>query len=302
MDFSTINKFVQDGFVLYDPKINNQTLIKARDSFEKIIKICQNQKYKYVRVYDDYSNLINIAGIEMIFDEDLIDQNIINLVEESKIVSIAKKILNNEDFVLVLSRYHVTKKYTHLGIWHRDAEPNNPDSVQLNIYLYDETGMEIIPKSHNRNNSDTEEEILNKFPYNHIPSQFPIKAKAGDVCIFNPSLIHRGKTTKDRVHLHFRFIKKKKLNKKSFLIDKSFLKKFDIENELLTVISNSLDYENRKLRNEHVFKNNIRSKLLRLVRRFLHTFLFFLPIQNKLNSFFSVRPCLNKRSIFKIKN
>ena len=86
-----------------------------------------------------------------------------------------------------LSRYHVTKNFTHLGIWHRDAEPNNLDSLQLNIYLYDETGMEIVPRSHTRHNLDSEEEILKKFPYKDLSSQFPITSKAGDVCIFNPS-------------------------------------------------------------------------------------------------------------------
>lgn len=295
------DKFKKDGFIIYNPKINYNTIINARESLKKIITICQNHQYQYVRVYDDYSKKINIAGIEMIFDEEIIDQNVINLIQESNIINIAKKILNDEDLILVLSRYHVTQKYTHLGIWHRDGKPNSLDSLQLNIYLYDETGMEIVKDSHTRHNFELEEQVLNTYRYKDLPSQTPITVKAGDVCVFNPSLIHRGKTHKDRVHLHFRFMRKKQLNKKFFSISKNYLTKLDINNDLLEVLNNSLDYENRELLKKYVFKRDVKSKFMRLIRYMIHNFLFFLPIQNKLNSFFNVRPCLNKRSILKIK-
>ena len=299
MNELNINKFIQDGFLIYNPKINSQTLISAQDSFIKILEICKNQQYNFVRVYDDYSKDINLAGIEMVFDEDLIDQNIINLVQESKIINTAKKILNDDDIVMLLSRYHVTNKFTHLGIWHRDGKPNILSSLQLNIYLYDEVGMEIIPNSHTRKNSDEEEKVLSNFRYKDLPSQSAITAKAGEVCVFNPSIIHRGKTFKDRAHLHFRFIRKKQLNQKFFSINKNYLKKLSINNDLFKVLENLLDYENREFRLKYVFKNDIRSKLMRLTRYIIHNFFFFLSMQNKLNSFFNVRPCLKKRSFFK---
>ena len=86
-----------------------------------------------MRVYDDYSRKINLAGIEKIFDQKIIDQNIINLIEESKIFDIAKKLLNEEEVVMTLSRYHVTRNFSHLGIWHRDEKPGEMNSNQKNI-------------------------------------------------------------------------------------------------------------------------------------------------------------------------
>ena len=221
MEESKLSEFKDNGFCLFKSRINYQTLMKAQKSFHKILNICNNRKYDYVRVYDDYSNKINLAGIEMIFDKDIIDQNIINLVQESQIISIAKRLLNEDELVMSLSRYHVTKNFTHLGIWHRDGEPNKLDSVQLNIYLYDETGMEIIPNSHTRDNFEYESKVLKQLPYNDLPEQLPLKVNGGDICAFNPSLIHRGKTLKDRAHLHFRFTKKSQVVKKNNIIEKN---------------------------------------------------------------------------------
>ena len=299
MEEFNFTKFKEEGYLIYNPKNNNELLFKAQKSFEKILKNCQNQKYNYVRVYDDYSHNINIAGIEMIFDKDIIDQNIINLVQESKIINFAKKIFNNDEFVMTLSRYHVTKNFTHLGIWHRDGEPNTLNAFQSNIYLYDETGMEIVPQSHVRNNNESEEKVLRKFPYKDLRLQTPVTVKAGNVCVFNPSLIHRGKTFSDRAHLHFRFTKKNYLNKKFFLINKDYLKNFKINEEWLKVLDHSLNYENRESNNEYIFKNDFKSKLFRVIRYIIHNCLFFLPVQNKLNGIFKVRPCLNKKYIFK---
>ena len=69
MNEINFGKFIQEGFFIYNPNFNNQILINAQDSFKKTLEICQKKEYNYVRVYDDYSATINLAGIEMIFDE-----------------------------------------------------------------------------------------------------------------------------------------------------------------------------------------------------------------------------------------
>ena len=123
------------------------------------------------------------------------------------------------------------KKFTDCGSWHRNEKPNKLNQCQSNIYRDDETGMEIVPQSHGRNNKESEEKVLRKFPYKDLPSQTPITVKAGNVCVFNPSLIHRGKTFNDRAHLHFRFTKKNYLNKNFFLVNKDYLKNLKINKE-----------------------------------------------------------------------
>lgn len=80
-------------------------------------------------------------------------------MKRKKIIKIAKNILQDENIQLTLCRYHLTSKYSHVGIWHRDGRPSALETIQLNIYLYDENGTEIIPESHLRD--DNEEEKIN---------------------------------------------------------------------------------------------------------------------------------------------
>ena len=54
-----------------------------------------------------------------------------------------------EDIKLTLSRYHLTENISHVGIWHRDNSVGQKlNSIQINFYLFDEQGIQIVPKSH----------------------------------------------------------------------------------------------------------------------------------------------------------
>ena len=289
---------LEDGYIIYSPNYTIETIKKSQEEFKKILSKCENKEYEYVRVYDDYSNKINIAGIEMIFDKDLINQSIINLVEESEILSVAKNLLEDQNLIMTLSRYHVTKKFSHIGIWHRDGEPNRLDTIQMNIYIFDETGMQIVPKSHIRNNLDIEKNILKKSPFKNLPNQKFITIKSGNVCVFHPSLLHRGISLKDRAHLHFRFVRKKDIVLKKQEIDKRYLSHYKLSENLFGLLDSSLDYENKFFHKKNYFTLSLKQTFIRIVRFCIHKFLFFLPLGNKLFSFFNVRHCLKLRSLF----
>lgn len=289
------------GYCEFDPNHNINTLNKSKAIFRKILKKCENGLYKKIRVYDDYLLKINVSGIENVFDKEIIDQEILDLISNSNIINIAKSILEEEEIILTLSRYHVTNDITHCGIWHRDGKPNELESVQVNLYLLDETGMEIISKSHLRNNYDYEDEVLNLKPYSNLLNSKKISVTAGKVLAFNPSLIHRGKSLKRRAHLHFRFTKKKNLTKKadkSFSLD--FLDNYSIDSNLKNLLIKSAEYgyiyETEDYNNNSKLKKNI----LRIIRFFIHKFLFFLNYDNKLYQKFNVRPCLSMRKIFNL--
>ena len=119
MEKSEIKSFQENGFLIVENSIDSTILNKARDSYNQLYLKAKKGKYPYVRVYDDYSNKPNLAGIEMVFNPEIIDQNIINLLNQSKILDYAKKILGN-DIKLTLSRYHLTENISHAGpAWER---------------------------------------------------------------------------------------------------------------------------------------------------------------------------------------
>ena len=289
------------GHCEFDPNHNINTLNKSIDIFQKILKKCENGFYKKIRVYDDYLLNINVAGIENVFDKEIINQEILDLISNSNIVNIAKSLLEDEEIILTLSRYHVTNNITHCGIWHRDGKPNELDSIQVNLYLFDEIGMEIIPKSHLRNNFDYEDETLRLKPYSNLSNSEKISVAAGKVLVFNPSLIHRGKSLERRAHLHFRFTKKKRLPKQT---DKSFslkyLENYSIDSNLKNLLIESAKFGYIYDTEDYFHSNTLKKSILRIIRFFIHKFLFFFNYDNKLYQKFNVRPCLSMRKIFNL--
>ena len=298
------NKFYfdQDGYFILKPNFNDENFEKAIVAFQNILKKCQNELYKKIRVYDDYFFKINVSGIENIFDEQIINQDILNVINESGIVDIAKNVLQEDELILSLSRYHVTNHASHLGIWHRDAKHSSSDSVQINIYLFDETGMEIVKDSHKREDSQKESLIMNSKPYSSLENVSHLSTKAKNIIAFKPSLIHRGKTLKNRAHLHFRFTKKKALPN---LIDKSksldYLDNYKIDKKLKDLIIDSARYGYIYDAKNYYRKKNFKENFLRILRYCIHKFLFFFDYDNKIYLKFSVRPCLNIRKFFRLK-
>lgn len=293
--------FAENGYCVVNLNLNYQILDSARKAFFSILQKTKKEIYKKVRVYDDYTLTANIAGIENIFDQDIINQDILNLINESNIVNLAKFILDEDDIVLYLSRYHVTNDYSHLGIWHRDEEPNNLQSVQVNIYLYDETGMDIIPNSNKRENLMEENLVFNTCRYLSLKNSTPVSMNAGQVLVFDPSLIHRGKTLNNRAHLHFRFAKKNFLQKredKSHTLD--YLNSYNINQELKNTLLSSARHGYIYDCDEYIHKKNVKLQIHRIIRYIVHKFLFFLPYNSKIYGFFNVRPCLVKRKFFNI--
>ena len=68
----------------------------------------------------------------------------------------------------------------------------------------------------------------------------------------------------------------------------------------LKKLTNILNSINLNLK-EYKFKNNFRSFILRIIRNFIHNFIFFLSLESKLYSVFWVKPNLRLRNLFKLK-
>ena len=88
-------------------------------------------------------------------------------------INYAKNILG-ENIKLTLSRYHLTENVTHVGNWHRDALPNKElTSLQINLYLFNEKGIQILPKSHLKELSDENKLKISKSPFSSLKN-FPL--------------------------------------------------------------------------------------------------------------------------------
>ena len=109
------NILKENGYLVIPKQIDDKIIFNAQKSFCKIKEKAKHGIYPFIRVYDDYSLSNNLAGIEMSFHKDILDQQIINFIEKSNIIKYAKSILG-EDIELDLSRYHLTENFSHVGI------------------------------------------------------------------------------------------------------------------------------------------------------------------------------------------
>ncbi len=91
--------------------------------------------------------------------------------------------------------------------WHRDVHPidmgpmrlqqaavieNGPTYIQLNIPLYNDDVLWVVPGSHVRLNTTTENERLSGNDRIPLPGGVPVKLRAGDGVVYNNHLLHWG--------------------------------------------------------------------------------------------------------------
>ena len=291
-----------NGYSIIQNCLDRDIIYKAQTAFKSILNKVKKKEYNYYRVYDDYSLVPNISGIEMVFHPNIINQDIIDFITNSKLLDIAKEILG-EDIYLELSRYHLTENYSHVGIWHRDASITDPqEAIQLNIFLFDEQGLQVVDGSHKNDSFISSKEIIDR-PFIFIKNSRWVETKAGDILIFNPAILHRGISVFPRANLHFRFRQKNKnysnKNKKSKL--NLYIDKLKFSNDWKNVLQDQQSQLIDANLKEFNFKNNIKSFILRVIRNFIHNFIFFLSFESKLYSVFWVKPNLRLRNLFKLK-
>lgn len=294
-----IDIFKKYGYLKINDALEQDLIEQSKKDLEKIKKFCQNKKYNYIRVYEDYSEKINIAGIENIFHESIINQNVVTILEKSDVINIAKDLLNTEEIVMTLSRYHITENISHLGKWHRDGKPGKLESIQLNIYLYDESGFEIVPNSHVNENSAEENELLKNSPYTKLTNTQNISSRSCSVLAFHPSFLHRGKSIYRRAHIHLRFRKKTKLEKEVDIYKGfNFLDNYLMADETKKIILSSLYFQKNLSPYHH--RSNIKKFCIRKIRILLHKLFFFLPYNSIFYKKLNIIPCLKTRKIFGI--
>jgi len=283
----------KDGYIVVDQGISSEALKAAQLAYQEISKKAELSEYKYIRVYDDYVGSMNISAIEMCFHPRIIDQRMIQFLNYSNLSKIAIEILG-EKIKMSLSRYHMTKNYSHVGNWHRDSPPKSIKSLQMSIFLFDEMGIEFIPRSHIRDYSQIEKRILNKSKFGDLPNSIHVSAKAGSMLIFNPAIIHRGRSVQPRANIHFRFE-----SDHDYLLQKNDdLEGFDkhwkniLNNKNSIIIDDSIiEYDHSKKISDHV---------RRFFRTFVHYAIFWLPLDSWIYKKTGANPSLKMRILFKL--
>lgn len=196
--------FQTRGYVVFPQVIRAATLRAAQAAYQRMRRKAESGAYPYCRIYDDLLRT-NIAGIEHIFHPDIYEPDLFAAVVESRLLQRAKLLLNATTPVMLLNRIHCTTRYSHTGIWHRDADPGTEPHLQVGLLLYDEDRFLVVPGSHSRKNTEEEQALLRRSIKSTLPKQAAIGGSAGDLLVFKSAILHRGSCVHQRAHVHFRF-------------------------------------------------------------------------------------------------
>ncbi len=196
--------FDAQGYVVFPKVIAGAALEKARQAYRRMLAKAETGQYPHVRIYDDLFRT-NIAGIEHLFHPGIYEPDLFAAVVESRLLQLAQSLLNTATPVMLLNRIHCTTRYSHTGIWHRDADPGTEPHLQMGLLLYDEDRFLVMPGSHSRKNTDEEQALLRRSIKEVLPGQVAIGGAAGDLMVFKSAILHRGSCVQQRAHVHFRF-------------------------------------------------------------------------------------------------
>ena len=147
--------FQAKGYVVFPQVITASSLCAAQAAYQRMRRKTESGAYPFCRLYDDLLRT-NIAGIEHIFHPDIYEPDLFAAVVESRLLQRAQSLLNAEAPVMLLNRIHCTTRYSHTGIWHRDADPGTEPHLQVALFLYDEDRFIAVPGSHLANQGQPE--------------------------------------------------------------------------------------------------------------------------------------------------
>ena len=215
--------FDENGYVLIKNAI--PSFQDAQSELESIVTKAKagklNSGVSFVQ-YPKFIDGINISQIEHPWEECSPLPKIKKSIELIDFDELFRCYLNLEysSYFASSFRMHVTSKYFKFSQkWHRDIadkstpleilSEKNPKSLRMNVYFFDESGFQLIPKSHKSFYSDRvkEEEIWNEgfFTKTNLDIAKTIHASAGDILIFHPDLLHRAYCAHKRASFHLGF-------------------------------------------------------------------------------------------------
>lgn len=139
-----------------------------------------------------------------------------NFISSPKMMNIVEAVITNNPAFMNTQLFFNPANAELKDFWHRDCQYDHEVEMQkkvihetqvlhLRVPLFDEPGMELVPGTHKRWDSEEEfnvrEEIKGKLSNDALSTGKAIKLDAGDLLVFSADMIHRGLYGLDRLAL-----------------------------------------------------------------------------------------------------
>jgi ectoine hydroxylase-related dioxygenase (phytanoyl-CoA dioxygenase family) len=180
-----------------------------------ILKFHELWKKDNAKFYQEEAfNSSLITGSEYLASDDRV--TLFNFISSEKIMNVVESVIQTDPAFMNTQLFFNPVNPQLKDFWHRDCQYDHDVEIQktvihetqvvhLRVPLFDELGMELVPGTHKRWDSDEEfnvrQEEKGRVSSEDLSTGKKIKLAAGDLLVFSADMIHRGLYGLDRLAL-----------------------------------------------------------------------------------------------------
>jgi ectoine hydroxylase-related dioxygenase (phytanoyl-CoA dioxygenase family) len=180
-----------------------------------ILKFHELWKQDHAEFYQQEAfNSSLITGSQYLASDDRVI--LFNFISSKKIMHVVESVIPTNPAFMNTQLFFNPVNSQQKDFWHRDCQYDHDVEGQkkaiqetqvlhLRVPLFDELGMELVPKTHKRWDSDEEfnvrQEEKGRVSSEDLSTGKKIKLAAGDLLVFSADMIHRGLYGLDRLAL-----------------------------------------------------------------------------------------------------
>jgi ectoine hydroxylase-related dioxygenase (phytanoyl-CoA dioxygenase family) len=196
--------------------IRNYFNVSEISSLRKVIlKFHELWKKDNAKFYQEEAfNSSLITGSEYLASDDRV--TLFNFISSEKIMNVVESVIQTDPAFMNTQLFFNPVNPQLKDFWHRDCQYDHDVEIQktvihetqvvhLRVPLFDELGMELVPGTHKRWDSDEEfnvrQEEKGRVSSEDLSTGKKIKLAAGDLLVFSADMIHRGLYGLDRLAL-----------------------------------------------------------------------------------------------------
>ena len=206
------SEYDDQGYFVIRNYFNASEISSLRKVVLKFHELWKQDNAKFYR--EEAFNSSLITGIQYLEFDDRV--RLFNFISSKKIMDVVESVIPANPAFMNTQLFFNPVNPQQKDFWHRDCQYDHDVAVQkkvihetqvlhLRVPLFDELGMELVPGTHKRWDSEEEfnvrQEIKGRVSSESLSTGKTIRLAAGDLLVFSADMIHRGLYGLDRLAL-----------------------------------------------------------------------------------------------------
>ena len=207
------NCYDQQGYCVIRNFFSKSEILSLRKTILKFHEKWKKYNKDFYQKEEAFNSSL-ITGSEYLAFDDRV--KLFNFISSIKMMNVIDGVIPIKPSFMNTQLFFNPVDPTQKDFWHRDCQYDHDlqsqkriiketQVVHLRVPLFDELGMELIPGTHKRWDTEEElnirEEINGRESHNPLPNSEGIPLEAGDLLVFSADMIHRGLYGLDRLAL-----------------------------------------------------------------------------------------------------